>query len=245
MASTVEPISVMAESLVNDIMSVRADEARESCNRRNGYRERRLAIGVGAITLGIPKLHAGSYFPEDLIERYSRVDRAVIADVSEMTADGVSIRRVKRLAQAMGMDRMSASQVSRICSSLGESVADLQERDLSDVAYPYIWLGATYIKCRDAGRVQSTAPVTAIGAGSGGYRRLLRLDAIDTESYDGRKSLLPPLRARGVDGVTCVTSDSQGASSARSGRPPRAPRRAPDAQRRRQRADQAEKGRRA
>ena len=141
-----------------------------------------------------------------------------------MTADGVPIRKVKRVAQAMGMDRMSASQVSRICSSLGESVADLQERDLSDVAYPYIWLDATYIKCRDAGCLQSTAPVTAIGAGSGGYRRLLGLDAIDTESYDGRKSLLPPLRARGVDGVTCVTSDSQGVSSARSGRPSRAPR---------------------
>lgn len=109
----------------------------------------------------------------------------------------------------MGIDRMSTSQVSRICSSLDESVADPLERDPSDVTCPYIWLDATYIKCRDAGRVQSTALVTAIGAGSGGYRRLLGLDAIDAESHDGWKSFLLSLRARGVDGVTYVTSDAR------------------------------------
>lgn len=136
--------------------------------------------------------------------------------------------------------------MSRICSSLDESVADLQKCDLSDVTYPYIWFDATYIRCRDAGRVQSIALVTAIGVGSGGCRRLLGLDAIDTESYDGWKSFLLSLRARGVDGVTCVTSDAhEGLKRAiQGGLPGRrvaALHRASDAQRRRQRADQAEK----
>ena len=99
-----------------------------------------------------------------------------------------------------------ATIATRLINARGESVADLQERDLSDVAYPYIWLDATYIKCRDAGRVQSTALVTAIGAGSGGYRRLLGLDAIDTESYDGWRAFLLSLRARGVDGVVTVAA---------------------------------------
>ncbi len=103
---------------------------------------------------------------------------------------------------------MSASQVSRICSSLDDIVADLQTRDLSDVAYPYIWLDATYIKCRDEGHVSSCALVTAIGAGSDGYRRLLGLDAVDTESYAGWLAFLRSLRERGVTGVLCVTSDA-------------------------------------
>ncbi len=81
------------------------------------------------------------------------------------------------LKQSTGMDRMSASQVSRTCSSLDDAAADLQERDLSDVKHPYVWLDATYIKCRDDGRVQSTALVAAIGAGSGGCRRLPGLGA--------------------------------------------------------------------
>ena len=53
-----------------------------------------------------------------------------------MAANGVPARRAKRVVQAMGIDRMSASRVSRVCSSLDEPVADLQERDLPDVIYP-------------------------------------------------------------------------------------------------------------
>ena len=208
MVNMAELIRVMAESPVDEAMDSQADEACEAGNRRNGYRERRLTTSVGTINLRIPKLRAGSYFPEDLIERYSRADRAVVAAVSEMVTNGVSTRKVKRVAQSMGIDRMSASQVSRMCSSLDDAVADLQERDLSGARFPYIWLDATYIKCRDAGRVQSTALVTAIGAGSDGYRRLLGLDAIDTESYDGWKSFLLSLRARGVSGAICVTGDA-------------------------------------
>ena len=208
MVNMAELIRVMAESPVDEAMDAQADEACEAGNRRNGYREHRLTTSVGTINLRIPKLRAGSYFPEDLIERYSRADRAVVAAVSEMVTNGVSTRKVKRVAQSMGIDRMSASQVSRMCSSLDDAVADLQERDLSGARFPYIRLDATYIKCRDAGRVQSTALVTAIGAGSDGYRRLLGLDAIDTESYDGWKSFLLLLRARGVSGAICVTGDA-------------------------------------
>ena len=208
MVNMAELIRVMAEALVNEIMDVQADEACEAGNQRNGYRERRLVTSVGAINLRIPKLRAGSYFPEDLIERYSRVDRAVIAAVSEMVANGVSTRKVERVARSMGIDRMGASQVSRICASLDGAVADLQGRDLSEVAFPYVWLDATYIKARHEGRVRSTALVTAIGAGSDGYRRLLGMDAIDTETYEGWKSFLLGLRERGVSGVMCVTSDA-------------------------------------
>lgn len=208
MVDMAELIRVMAESLVNEAMDARADEACEGGNRRDGYRERKLATGVGAINLRIPKLRAGSYFPEDLIERHSRADRAAIAAVSEMAADGASTGKVRRAARAMGIDRMSAGQVSRICSSLDESVADLQERDPSDVTCPYIRLDATYIKRGDAGRARSTEPATAIGAGSGGHRRPLGLDAIDTESHGGRRSFPLSPRARGVDGAICVTSDA-------------------------------------
>lgn len=200
----------LLESMVNELMDAQADMlCEDGANARNGYRERGLATPVGDITLRIPKLRAGTYFPEGLIERHPRVDRAVIAAVSEMVTDGASAGKVRRVARTMGIDRMSASQVSRICSSPDESVADLRERDLPDATYPYIRLGATHIKRGDAGRVRSTAPVTAIGAGSGGCRRLLGLDAIDTESHDGWKSFPLSLRARGVDGAICVTSDAR------------------------------------
>ena len=203
-----ELIRIMAESLVNEIMDAQAEDACAEGNQRNGYRERKLTTSVGTINLRIPKLRRGSYFPEDLLVRYSRVDRAVIAAVSEMVTNGVSTRKVEKVAASMGIDRMSASQVSRICESLDATVADLRECDLSEVAYPYVWLDATYVKCRDSGHVSSCALVTAIGAGADGYRRLLGLGAIDTESYAGWLAFLRSLRERGVEGVLCVTSDA-------------------------------------
>ena len=209
MVNMAELMRVVAESLANEAVDARAGEACEGGSRRNGHRVRKLAAGVGTIDLGIPKLRAGGYFPEDLIERYSRAGRAVVAAVSEMAADGVSAGKVGRAARTMGIDRMGASQVPRICSSPDESVADLRERDPSDVTYPYIRLDATYIKRGDAGRARSTAPVAAIGAGSGRCRRLPGLDAIDTESHGGWRSFPLSLRARGVDGAIRVTGDAR------------------------------------
>ena len=167
-----ELIRLMAEALVNEIMDAQADEACAEGNQRNGYRERTLVTSVGPITLRIPKLRVGSYFPEDLLVRYSRVDRAVIAAVSEMVTNGVSTRKVEKAAHAMGIGRMSASQVSRICESLDAVVEDLQTRVFGELRFPYLWLDATYLKCRDAGHASPTALVTATACGDDGYRRL-------------------------------------------------------------------------
>ena len=208
MVNIQELIRIMAEALVNEVMGAQAEDACVDGNQRNGYRERTLVTSVGIINLRIPKLRRGSYFPEGLLVRYSRVDRAVIAAVSEMVTCGVSTRKVERIAAQMGIDRMSSSQVSRICEALDATTADLQERDLSDTAFPYIWVDATYIKCRDEGHASSCALVTAIGAGADGYRRLLGLDAVGTESYAGWLAFLRSLRERGADGVVCVTSDA-------------------------------------
>ena len=70
---------------------------------------------VGTLTLRIPKLRAGSFFPDDVIERYQRVDRAIVAAVSEMYATGTSTRKVQKVAAAMGIERLSKDQVSAIC----------------------------------------------------------------------------------------------------------------------------------
>ncbi|MDD6785375.1 MAG: transposase [Eggerthellales bacterium] len=133
-----ELIRIMAESLANEIMDAQAEDACGEGSQRNGYRERDLVTSVGVIRLRIPKLRCGSFFPEDLLVRHSRVDRAVIAAVSEMVTNSVSTRKVERVAAQMGIDRMSSSQVSRICETLDDAVADLQGRDLFGTALPFL-----------------------------------------------------------------------------------------------------------
>lgn len=198
----------LVETLVNEIMAAQADMACEDGNTRNGYRERKLTTSVGEITMKIPKLRMGSYFPEEMIKRYSRTDRAVVAAVAEMYATGISTRKVEKVARRLGVERMSASQVLRMCKALDAEVCNLQKRRFKDLDFFYLWLDATYLKYRDAGHVESVAVVTAIACGSDGYRRFVGFDCVDTESYVSWKTFLADLRSRGIRNVRCVSSDA-------------------------------------
>lgn len=204
-----EVLRQLAESVANEVMSAEADQPCEATgNSRNGYRERVLTTCMGTLTLRVPKLRTGSFFPEDVLERHQRVDRAVVAAVAEMHATGPSTRKVQRVAAAMGIERIPKDQVSAICQSLDSEVEELSTRPPGDLPAPYLWLDATYVKCLRSGRVASTAVVTAIGCDSEGWRHVLGVGVVDTESYDSWSAFLGRVRERGVRGVRLVTSDA-------------------------------------
>lgn len=109
----------LAEQFENAVMDAGADQLCGSgANSRNGYRERSLATCVGTLTLRISKLRSGSFFPEEVIERYQGIDLALVAAVVEMYAIGISIRKVLRVAGKMGISGLSKYRVSAIVSSL-------------------------------------------------------------------------------------------------------------------------------
>ena len=94
----------LAERFVNDLMDIQVEELFGGVTPRNGYRERTLNTVVGPITLRIPKLREGTYFPSDVIRPYSRTDRALIGAIAEMYVNGVSTRKVERVAAEMGFE---------------------------------------------------------------------------------------------------------------------------------------------
>ena len=119
----------LLEAGVNEMMAAQADAACEATGTaRNGLRERRLETQVGTITPGIPKLRRGTYFPDGLVEHRGRVDRAVICAAAETCALGVSTRKVGKVLERMGADRLSKDAVSRIRAALDAEVADLRSR---------------------------------------------------------------------------------------------------------------------
>lgn len=118
-------------------------------NSRNGCRERNLVTCVGDITMRIPKLRSGSFFPEDVVERYQRVDRAVVSAVAEMYATGTSTRKVQRIAEKLGISRLSKDQVSTIAKGLDSDVAEFMGRDLAGCA------NAVPVARRDLRQVQA------------------------------------------------------------------------------------------
>ena len=204
-----ELIRALAEDVVNAIMDAEADQlCAGGANGRNGYRERNLVTCVGDITMKMPKPRGGSFFPEDVAERYRRVDRAVAAAVAEMYASGTSTRKARRVAEKLGISRLSKDQVSAIARNLDEDVADLLGRDLGGSRTPYLRLDATYVRCRRGGRAASTAVVAAIGCDEDGWRRVPGLSVVDTESYDSWLGFLRAIKGRGARGVELVTSDA-------------------------------------
>jgi transposase-like protein len=51
-------------------------------NSRNGYRRREWDIRAGTVELAVPKLRQGSYYPEWLLERRRRAERALATVVA-------------------------------------------------------------------------------------------------------------------------------------------------------------------
>src|SRR5215210_3795543 len=95
-------------------------------NQRNGYRQREWDTRAGTIELAIPRLRQGSYFPDWLLQPRRRAEQAFVSVIADAYLAGVSTRRVEKLVQQLGVERMSKSQVSRLAKPLDQIVADFR-----------------------------------------------------------------------------------------------------------------------
>ena len=184
----------------------RHERTAERTGQRNGYRERQWDTRVGTIELQVPRVRDGSFYPS-LLEPRKRAERALVAVVQEAYVQGVSPRRVDDLVQALGMQGISKSQVSRLCRELDAEVERFRTRRL-DGPYPYVWLDATFVKVREQGRVVSLAVVLAIGVRASGEREVLGLDVGPSEDGAFWLQFLRGVVARGLGGVKLVISDA-------------------------------------
>jgi putative transposase len=206
-----EGVRVLAQELMElelteHLGAERHERTPERSGYRNGSRERAWDTRVGTIELQVPRVRDGSFFPS-LLEPRRRAERALVAVVQEAYVQGVSTRRVDDLVQALGMQNMSKSQVSRLCSELDTEVERFRTRKLVG-PYPYVWLDGTFVKVRENGRVVSQAIVIAIGVTASGEREVLGMDVGPTESGAFWLAFLRSLVARGLGGVKLVISDA-------------------------------------
>jgi putative transposase len=180
----------------------------ERVNIRNGYRGRAWDTRVGTIELAIPKLRAGSYFPDWLLQLRRRAEQAFVSVIADAYLAGVSTRRIEKLVQQLGVERMSKSQVSRLAKSLDSIVEDFRTRPLESAPYPYLVLDALEVKCREGGRTVNACVVHAVAVNRDGFRESLGLDAVTSEDGAAWLAFLRSLVARGLAGVKLVTSDA-------------------------------------
>jgi transposase-like protein len=210
-------LRVMVKDFAEALMSAETDalcgapygeRSPERVNRRNGYRERDWDTRVGSIELAVPKLREGSYFPDWLLQPRRRAEQAFVSVIADAYLAGVSTRRVEKLVQQLGVERMSKSQVSRLAKSLDQIVEDFRTRPLDGAPYAYVTLDALVVKCRERGRTVNACVVHAVGVNRDGFRESLGLDVVTSEDGAAWLAYMRGLVARGLSGVRLVSSDA-------------------------------------
>src|SRR3954469_12818549 len=200
-------LQILMEADVEGVIGAgRHERSTERLNYRNGYRERTLDTRLGPLSLRIPKLRQGSYFPP-FLEPRKTAEKALVMVIQEAWIGGVSTRRVDELVQAMGLSGISKSQVSKLCKEIDERVHAFLDRPLAG-EWPYLWLDATYLKQREGGRIVSVAAIIAVAANTDGKREIVGLHIGPSEAETFWSSFLKSLTRRGLRGVKLVISDA-------------------------------------
>jgi putative transposase len=205
-------------TFVNALLSAEADAvcgadygaiSPERTNRRNGYRHRDFDTRAGTLDLAIPKLRQGSYFPEWLLERRKRAERALTSVVATCYLLGVSTRRMDKLVQSLGITGLSKSQVSTMATELDEHVEQFRTRPLTEAGpFTFVAADALVLKVREGGRVVPVHALVATGVNADGHREILGLQVTTAEDGAGWLGFFRDLLARGLTGVKLVTSDA-------------------------------------
>lgn len=182
------------------------ERSEERINSRNGYRDRAYETRAGKVDLKIPKLRSGTYFP-GFLEPRRTAEKALTAVIQEAYIQGISTRSVDELVKAMGMSGVSKSQVSRLCEEIDERVHAFLNRPIEG-DWPYLWIDATYVKSRQAGRVVSVAVIIAVAVNTDGVREILGVATGPSEAEPFWTEFLRGLSRRGLRGVKLVISDA-------------------------------------
>ncbi len=210
-----DPLFAMMQWLTEQLMEIEvskkanAKKGAHSTERKTyrcGNRLRRFDTRLGTMYLLIPKLREGGYVPFFVTEK-KRSEQALIEVIQEAWVNGISTRKIDRLAKSLGIENISASQVSEINKGLDEMVATFRTRRL-EAEYPVLWIDALYEKIRDNNQTKNKAIMVVKGINLEGMQQILAVEGFEDETEENYRSLFSSLKARGLEKVWLCVSDA-------------------------------------
>lgn len=206
-------LPAMIETLINVAMQIErerhlgAELYERTSDRRgyaNGYKPKTVASRLGKLTLQVPQVREGDFYPSAL-EKGIRSERALKLALAEMYVQGVSTRKVAKITEQLCGFEVSSTQVSQATAELDEQMEAWRQRPLGRSRY--LWLDAHYEKVRRDGQVRDAAVLKAVGLNEEGKRMVLGVSVSLSEHEVHWRAFLQSLVQRGLCGVQLITSD--------------------------------------
>ena len=98
---------IMDYEVANKVGAQKGEHSTDRSTYLSGTRKRRFDSRLGTINLEIPKLRKGGYVPS-FVREHKRSEQALVSVVCEAYFNGVSTRKIERLAHALGIESLSA-----------------------------------------------------------------------------------------------------------------------------------------
>ncbi len=171
----------------------------------NGFKDKTLQTRVGALTVAVPQVREGGFYPQSL-DKGVRSERALKLALAEMYVQGVSTRKVAAITEQLCGFEVSSAQVSRAVAELDAVLTAWRTRPLG--TYRYLYLDARYEKVRQDGQVRDAAVLIASGVDAQGKRAVLGVSVAISEQEVHWRTFLQSLLERGLRGVELIISDA-------------------------------------
>ncbi len=173
----------------------------------NGFKDKTLQTRIGALTVDVPQVREGGFYPQSL-DKGVRSERALKLALAEMYVQGVSTRKVAAITEELCGFEVSSTQVSRAAAELDAVFEAWRTRPLG--VYRYVYLDARYEKVRQDGQVRDAAVLIASGVDEHGKRAVLGVSVALSEQEVHWRTFLQSLLERGLRGVELIISDAHG-----------------------------------
>jgi transposase-like protein len=173
----------------------------------NGFKDKTVQTRLGALTLDVPQVREGGFYPQSL-DKGVRSERALKLALAEMYVQGVSTRKVAAITEQLCGFEVSSTQVSRAAAELDAVLAAWRTRPLG--ISRYVYLDARYEKVRQDGQVRDAAVLIASGVDEHGRRAVLGVSVALSEQEVHWRTFLQSLLERGLRGVELIISDAHG-----------------------------------
>ena len=179
--------------------------AKDTENRRNGYKEKSIKSTMGDIDIRTPRDRDGSFDPR-LIPKRSKDVSGIEDKVLSMYARGMSQRDIAETIEDIYGFEISHETISRITDRVIDTAKEWQNRPLKQF-YTFLFVDCLYVNIRKDMETKNCAVYVILGYDINGVKDVLGIWIGESEGKHYWMQIFDELKGRGVEDVLFISMD--------------------------------------